>query len=99
MAKPIVTYAFLVVLLTTAVIAPFLLYGMGMVHSGWQWPHAALLVAMVASTDALAVSAIIKTAGGPESLVVLMEGESLLVRGVWGQGRENAWRLHTVVGW
>ena len=36
MAKPIVTYAFLVVLLTTAALTPFLLYVMGMVNSGWQ---------------------------------------------------------------
>ena len=62
---------------------------------GAQWPHAALLVAMVASTDALAVSAIIKTAGGPEALVVLMEGESLLndasgERGGGAGGRRGA---------
>lgn len=33
---------------------------------------------MLAPTDALAISALLKRAGGPEALVVLMEGESLL---------------------
>jgi NhaP-type Na+/H+ or K+/H+ antiporter len=33
---------------------------------------------MLASTDALAITSILRRAGGPESLVTLMEGESLL---------------------
>lgn len=33
---------------------------------------------MLAPTDALAISAVLKRAGGPEALIVLMEGESLL---------------------
>jgi len=34
--------------------------------------------AMLASTDALAITAVLRRAGGPESLETLMEGESLL---------------------
>ena len=34
--------------------------------------------AMLASTDALAITAVLRRAGGPESLVTLMEGDSLL---------------------
>lgn len=34
--------------------------------------------AMLASTDALAITAVLRRAGGPESLITLMEGESLL---------------------
>lgn len=33
---------------------------------------------MLASTDALAITAVLRHAGGPESLVTLLEGESLL---------------------
>ena len=33
---------------------------------------------MLASTDALAITAVLRRAGGPESIVTLMEGESLL---------------------
>ena len=33
---------------------------------------------MLASTDALAITAVLRRAGGPEALVTLMEGESLL---------------------
>ena len=40
--------------------------------------HGALISAMVASTDALAASAVLKGGGGPEKLVILMEGEALL---------------------
>ena len=41
--------------------------------------------AMLASTDALAITAVLRRAGGPESLVTLMEGESLLndASGAW----------------
>lgn len=40
---------------------------------------------MLASTDALAITAVLRRAGGPESLVTLMEGESLLndASGAW----------------
>jgi CPA1 family monovalent cation:H+ antiporter len=33
---------------------------------------------MLAPTDALAITAVLRRAGGPESLIALMEGESLL---------------------
>ena len=41
-------------------------------------PTSAPASAMLASTDALAITAVLRRAGGPEALVTLMEGESLL---------------------
>lgn len=38
----------------------------------------AVLAAMLAPTDAVAVTAILKAGGGPEAMVVIMEGEALL---------------------
>jgi len=75
-AKHSVTYAFLVVLGTTAIVTPFMLYALD--SDQWTWQHGALFVSTLASTDALAVSAIIKGVSGPEHLTALMEGESLL---------------------
>lgn len=43
---------------------------------------------MLASTDALAITAVLRRAGGPESLVTLMEGESLLND---ASGESNLW--------
>ena len=43
-----------------------------------QWQHAGLFAATLASTDALAVSSIVRPVGAPEDITVLMEGESLL---------------------
>ena len=52
-------------------------------------PAAAVLpAAMLASTDALAITAVLRKAGGPEWLVTLLEGEALLndASGQWGGG-------------
>ena len=43
-----------------------------------QWQHGALFAAMLASTDAVAVAATVRGSGGPQALVALAEGESLL---------------------
>eukprot|EP00889_Picochlorum_renovo_P005849 jgi/Picre1/32879/NNA_008208.t1 len=67
-----------VVVSTAGIMTPFMLHVLNLGSWGWTWPWAALFISTVASTDALAVSAIIKGACGPEDLTVLMEGESLL---------------------
>lgn len=77
-SKHAVVYAFLVVIATTVMMTPLLLYGLNLMEHGWKWQHGALFVSTLASTDALAVSAIIKGTNGPEHLTALMEGESLL---------------------
>eukprot|EP00884_Botryococcus_braunii_P001577 jgi/Botrbrau1/1141/Bobra.0162s0032.1 len=77
MLMHVVCFAFLIVMFSTAIYTPLLLYAFGLVGQGWTWQHAALFAAMIASTDAVAVSAILKSGGGPERMVVLMEGESL----------------------
>ena len=59
----VLVFAFLVVMGCTAIMVPILLYGFDLRHAGWRWQHAALFTSMVAGTDAVAVSAIIK--GGP----------------------------------
>lgn len=74
----ILCFSFLVVLLSSALITPLLLYVLRLGAYGWNWQHCALFSAVLASTDALAISSLLKKAGGPESLVTLMEGESLL---------------------
>eukprot|EP01025_Chloroclados_australasicus_P022893 TRINITY_DN23409_c1_g1_i7.p1 TRINITY_DN23409_c1_g1~~TRINITY_DN23409_c1_g1_i7.p1 ORF type:complete len:1503 (-),score=153.99 TRINITY_DN23409_c1_g1_i7:350-4858(-) len=73
----VLIFAVLVVMAMTAVLSPILLYGFGLVGAGWSWTHAVLYCTMIASTDAVAVSAILKQGGGPEQLSILMEGESL----------------------
>ncbi|PSC69954.1 Sodium hydrogen exchanger 7 [Micractinium conductrix] len=65
-------FAFLVVLLSTLLTTPLLLHDLGLAAHGWRWQHGALFSAMLAST------AVLRRAGGPEALVTLMEGESLL---------------------
>lgn len=77
-SKHAITYAFLVVIGTTALMIPFLLYVLQLDKQGWTWEYCGLFISTLASTDALAVSAIVKGAHGPDHLTVLMEGESLL---------------------
>ena len=59
MLLQVLVYAFLVVLGCTALMVPVLLYGLGLLHTGWRWQHAALFTSMIVGTDAVAVSAII----------------------------------------
>ena len=74
----ILTAAFLVVSITCGALIPLLLYGLRLAPAGWQWYHVALLGSMLASTDAVAIVAVMKERGGPRRLRVLLEGESLL---------------------
>jgi len=74
----ILTAAFLVVGFTTGLMIPLLLYGLRLASAGWAWYHVALLGSMLASTDAVAIIAVMKARGGPRRLRVLLEGESLL---------------------
>jgi hypothetical protein len=69
--------AFVMVVLTTIALPPFLLFVLGFQSRGWSWVHGALFGAIIAPTDALAVAAILVKANGPHRLVVILEGESL----------------------
>ena len=72
-----VSFAVLAVVGMAVIMTPLLLYAFDLRASGWHWSHAALFTCMIASTDAVAVTAVLKKANGPETLAVLMEGESL----------------------
>lgn len=74
----IMTLAFFVVLLSTALLVPVMLYVFGLRSQGWQWYDAALFGSMIASTDAVAIVAVLKKSGPPERWRILLEGESLL---------------------
>ena len=43
-----------------------------------QWQHVGLFITTLTSTDALAISSIMKSAGGPEDLNARMKGESII---------------------
>lgn len=74
----IILLAYGMVLINALVLAPFILFVLGFSNRGWDWIHGAVLAAMLAPTDAVAVTAILKAGGGHEGMVVLMEGEALL---------------------
>eukprot|EP00882_Tetradesmus_deserticola_P021824 GHRQ01023626.1.p1 GENE.GHRQ01023626.1~~GHRQ01023626.1.p1 ORF type:complete len:386 (+),score=167.11 GHRQ01023626.1:523-1680(+) len=57
---------------------PIMLYMLQLQQFGWNWIHACMFGAMIASTDAVAIVSIMKTSGGPKRLRVMLEGESLL---------------------
>ena len=61
----VLTYAFLVVVSNVAIMVPVLLYAFNLQELGWKWQHAALFTSMVASTDAVAVSAILQSGAYP----------------------------------
>lgn len=56
----VLTFAFLMVMAFTAVMTPLLLYLFDLRSTGWMWPHAALFAAMIAPTDAVSVSSVLK---------------------------------------
>ena len=56
----VICFAFLIVMASTAIFTPVLLYVFQLKKLGWAWEHGALFSAMIASTDAVAVSAILK---------------------------------------
>ena len=70
--------AVVMVILTTVILTPLILFVLGFNNLGWNWVYGALFSAIIAPTDALAVSAILKKANGPVLLTSLLEGESLL---------------------
>lgn len=69
--------AFVMVVLSTIALTPFILFVLGFINRGWSWVHGAIFSAIIAPTDALAVAAILARANGPERIVAIMEGESL----------------------
>ena len=56
-----ISLAFLVVAGSCALLIPVMLYIFQLHTRGWQWPHAALFGSMLASTDAVAIVATMKT--------------------------------------
>lgn len=56
----VISFAFLMVLASTFIMVPVLLYMFKLNKQGWEWQHAALFAATLASTDAVAVGAILK---------------------------------------
>lgn len=60
MALNVVTLAFLVVMGLCAVLIPIMLYVFWLKPHGWQWYDAALFGSMIASTDAVAIVAVLK---------------------------------------
>ena len=60
----VISFAFLMVMASTAILSPVLLYVFGLSDLGWRWEHAAMFAAIIASTDAVAVSAVLKS-GAP----------------------------------
>jgi NhaP-type Na+/H+ or K+/H+ antiporter len=59
-ALNVVTLAFLVVASTCAMLIPVMLYIFWLKPSGWQWYDAALFGSIIASTDAVAIVAVLK---------------------------------------
>ena len=57
----VISFAFLMVMASTAILSPVLLYVFGLAELGWRWEHAAMFSAIIASTDAVAVSAVLKS--------------------------------------
>lgn len=56
----VMSFAFLVVGISTALTTVVLLYLFNLRERGWQWFHGALFSSMLASTDCVAVSALLK---------------------------------------
>lgn len=61
----VLVFAFLIVIASTALMTPILLYVFNLRSVGWLWQHAALFSAMIAPTDAVSVSSILKK-GAPK---------------------------------
>ncbi len=64
-ATPVVVLAFLVVGSSCALMIPVMLYIFQLQSSGWRWQYAALLGSMLASTDAVAIVATMKSSESP----------------------------------
>ena len=57
----VITLAFLVVACSVGVMIPIMLYVLDLHSSGWTWQYVALFISMLASTDAVAIIATMKT--------------------------------------
>ena len=73
----VISFAFLMVLASTAMLSPVLLYVFGLADLGWRWEHAAMFSAILASTDAVAVSAVLKSGAPPRPARHACEAESM----------------------
>ncbi|WPT10890.1 Sodium/hydrogen exchanger 7 [Picochlorum sp. SENEW3] len=71
--------AVVMVIITAIILTSLILFVLGFDGSpGWSWVYGALFASIIAPTDALAVSSILKKVHGPAILTAIMEGESLL---------------------
>jgi len=73
---PILTLAIPALLISTVIVAAFLVWGVGEAF-GVTWPVALLFGALISATDPVAVVALFKELGAPPRLNLLVEGESL----------------------
>ena len=65
-AAPVIILAFLVVAGSCAIMIPVMLYVFQLHDKGWTWQYAALFGSMLASTDAVAIIATMKSSTQPE---------------------------------
>lgn len=74
---PILTAAFIIVVLQVGLIGAFT---MGVVEKGkgWNWWSALMFGAMLSATDPISVTATLKSLGASENLGTMIEGESLV---------------------
>ena len=70
--------AVVMVILTAIILTPIILFVLGFENQGWTWVYGAMFAAIIAPTDAIAVSSVLKKARGPPILTAILEGESLL---------------------
>lgn len=77
---PVLIFAFLIVACNTVILACFLLFALRLGQNGWTWNDAFLFSTVIASTDAVAVTAVMKGGnGGPKQLIALIEGNFFLI--------------------
>lgn len=77
--------AFLVVAGSCAIMIPVMLYVFQLHDKGWTWQYAALFGSMLASTDAVAIIATMKSSEYPLSLHPSLSPSKLAL--FWGPGR------------
>ena len=70
--------AVVMVILTTIILTPIILFVLDFDGNGWTWVYAGLFAAVISPTDALAVASVLKKSNGPALLTNLLESESLL---------------------
>ena len=61
----VITLAFLVVGGSVGIMIPIMLYVLDLKSSGWNWQYVSLFISMLASTDAVAIIATMKTSTSP----------------------------------